>query len=81
MQMLIGDENVARLQHALASPEVGDHALCLANQHHSRADVPGFESVLPKRIVTAGRYPGEIERRRTEAADAWRRRYDCAQFF
>ena len=71
--MFVGDEDVPRLQHAFATFEIGGDALCFAHHQDAGRDIPCCEPMLPECVVTPCRRPGEIERRRTEAANARRR--------
>ena len=65
---LVAGENMAFGQHVVAAVEVADEAAGFAHHEEAGGDVPGREVALPMGIETAGRDPGEIERRRAEAA-------------
>ena len=54
----------------VAAVEIGDEAAGLAHQEEAGGDVPRREVALPIGVEAAGRDPGEIERRRAEAAQA-----------
>jgi hypothetical protein len=70
MKLVVGGEDLAGGEAGIAAAIVGDEAARLAHQDDARGDVPELEVLFPKSVEAAGRDPGEIERRRAEAADA-----------
>src|SRR5205085_7643705 len=49
------------------------------NEQYARCDVPGREHQLPERLISAGRYVGEVERRGTDATHAGRLAHGSAE--
>ena len=62
MNVFVGDEDAAGLDHVLASFEVGDEAAGFSDQRDACRHVPGREAALPIGVKAAGRDPREVER-------------------
>ena len=69
-------EIFAALEAAVGAAVIGDEAARFLDQQHAGGRVPDVEVVFPEAVEPAGGDPGEIERRRAEAADAGNFRRD-----
>src|SRR5262249_36325601 len=62
VNILVGREDAARIDHVVAPVEIGNEAACFAHQRDPRRHVPGRKAALPIGVETAGRNPGAADR-------------------
>src|SRR5688500_17507523 len=70
MQLVVAGDDLRVADRQRAAAVIGDEAARFAHQQAARGSVPRLEIAFPEPVVAPGGNPREVERGRTEAADA-----------
>src|SRR3546814_1332299 len=70
MNRIARRDDLSAFNGAIPAPEIADESACFAHQKDTGGDIPKLQVAFPKAVETPCRDPGQIERGRSEAADA-----------
>ena len=70
MDGVIAGNQLPPLDRLISAAEIGHESSRLAHQQYARCHIPRMQGAFPEAIIAAGCDVGEIERGRTEAANA-----------
>src|SRR3546814_9057498 len=70
MNRIARRDDLAAFNGAIPAPEIADESACFAHQKDTGGDIPKLQVAFPKAVETPCRDPGQIERGRSEAAEA-----------
>src|SRR3546814_13813493 len=70
MNRIARRDDLAAFNGAIPAPEIADESACFAHQKDTGGDIPKLQVAFPKAVETPCRDPGQIDRGRSDAADA-----------